>query len=218
VDDGPTLTVADVNYNLDDQKRWDQLFASVPPEWKDAPATGAMKACLKFLLANRASNVLDVGCGVGRWAVYLAKAGLRVTAFDFSQNAIDFATTWAGGEGLDIQFTCQAITAPTFPGGRFDGAVAALVFDNVAREEMYVAITLIRSSLIEGGGLFALFNPLMTEEEKRKEADSDNPTAGITNVSYTDDELLESFPGFQIVAFKKFERGTRGLCLVKRTA
>jgi hypothetical protein len=104
-----------------------------------------------------------------------------------------------------------------FPGEHFDGAIAALVLDNTSREEMRSAISLIWASLVEGGCFFALFNPVMTEDEERKEAESGNPTAGFTSVSYTDEELMNSFPGFLIICTQTFELGTRGYFLIKHT-
>ena len=213
----PELEVEGLSYSVNDQRQWDELFAAVPPEWKDAPPSEAMKACLKFFLDHGASRILDVGCGVGRWAVYLAKRGMNVKAADFSRNAIDFAIAWGAEENLDIEFACKSITETPFPGEHFDGALAALVLDNISRDEMRSAVSLIRESLVEGGCFFALFNPIMTGEEEEKEAESGNPTAGITSVRYTNDELMNNFPGFQVIRTELYELGTRGYFLIKHT-
>jgi len=77
--------------------------------------------------------------------------------------------------------------------------------------------TFMCTGFVEGDCFFALFNPPMTEEEERKEAESGNPTAGITSVRYTDEELTGSFLGFDIVRAATFELGTRGYFLVKHT-
>ncbi len=38
---------------------------------------------------KKGARILDVGCGDGRHAIYLAKLGFKVDAFDLSQNAIN---------------------------------------------------------------------------------------------------------------------------------
>lgn len=49
-------------------------------------------------------RALDVGCGSGRDAVYLAKRGWRVTGVDFAAEALAKARRRASEEGADVQF------------------------------------------------------------------------------------------------------------------
>jgi SAM-dependent methyltransferase len=49
-------------------------------------------------------RALDVGCGSGRDAVYLAKRGWRVTAVDFVENALARAERRAAEEGVEVQW------------------------------------------------------------------------------------------------------------------
>ena len=68
-----------------------------------------------------AGTALDLGCGEGGDAIWLAGLGWRVTAVDVSATALDRASTKAtrvGVEGL-IDFQ-QHDLAHTFPGGAFD--------------------------------------------------------------------------------------------------
>ena len=44
-------------------------------------------------------DVADVGCGTGRHALALSKAGARVTALDFSRRMLEIARTKPGDEG-----------------------------------------------------------------------------------------------------------------------
>ena len=48
--------------------------------------------------------VLDLGCGPGLYAFRLAQAGMRVTGVDYSRRSIEYATTFAREQGLDIHY------------------------------------------------------------------------------------------------------------------
>jgi SAM-dependent methyltransferase len=49
-------------------------------------------------------RALDVGCGRGRDAVYLAQQGWQVTAVDVTEEALETARERAKGAGVDIQW------------------------------------------------------------------------------------------------------------------
>ncbi len=174
-----------------------------------------MEACLDFFLQNRVRSVLDVGCGVGRWAIYLAKNGLQVKGTDFSANAVRIARKWALEEGLSLEISCRALTESAFPDERFEAIVAALILDNVSREEMLIGIDLIRECLVDEGYLFALFNPIDTRGEINAQIKCENPTAGITQMNYTNSEIISAFLGFEVLRQETYEAQMRGLFLRK---
>jgi SAM-dependent methyltransferase len=203
-------------FNPRDRDLWNGLFANVPPDWRTAPPSSAMVGCREFLLRSGATSVLDLGCGVGRWAVYLARAGLEVSGSDFAENGLRYAEEWARAEDLRLRLRCCPITELPFPGERFDAVVAALVLDNVTREEMLAGIECIRASLADDGVVFASFNPVVTCADSGAIAE-DNPTRGVTQTRYEDDELQVAFEGFTVLDFRRFELGTRGLFLRRGT-
>jgi SAM-dependent methyltransferase len=51
-----------------------------------------------------AGAALELGCGTGDAAIYLAKQGWQVTAVDFVPTALDKARTKAHVEGVDVNF------------------------------------------------------------------------------------------------------------------
>lgn len=55
------------------------------------------------LAAAGAKRVLDLGCGHGRFAIPLARAGYGVTAVDWSREALEAARRYAGGVGPDFR-------------------------------------------------------------------------------------------------------------------
>ncbi len=49
-------------------------------------------------------KALDIGCGTGNYAIYLAKQGFDVTGVDVSENALKIAKEKAGAEKVAVRF------------------------------------------------------------------------------------------------------------------
>ncbi|MFC2014869.1 class I SAM-dependent methyltransferase [Chloroflexota bacterium] len=49
-------------------------------------------------------HVLDLGCGIGRFSLELARRGFQVTGVDRTRSYLDRARNQAGEEGLNIEF------------------------------------------------------------------------------------------------------------------
>jgi SAM-dependent methyltransferase len=76
-------------------------------------------------------TVLDVGCGTGRHAVRLARAGAAVTAVDFSAGMLARARAKPGAE--QVTFLEHDLAQPLpLPASTFDLVLSALVVDHVA--------------------------------------------------------------------------------------
>jgi 2-polyprenyl-3-methyl-5-hydroxy-6-metoxy-1,4-benzoquinol methylase len=73
-----------------DRQAWDARYAATDTLWSFEPN--------RFLLREVESlppgRALDLACGEGRNALWLASRGWRVTAVDFSQVALDRAVRW----------------------------------------------------------------------------------------------------------------------------
>jgi len=73
------------------------------------------------LLRNRgARRLLDLGCGVGRHACYLASAGFDVHAMDASASGLDYAARQADELGLDITLSDGLMTELPYEDATFD--------------------------------------------------------------------------------------------------
>jgi SAM-dependent methyltransferase len=67
-------------------------------------------------------RVLDIGCGAGREALGLARAGFRVVGIDIAPRMVEAAWANAQREGLAVTFRVQSVTELDEPPDSFDGA------------------------------------------------------------------------------------------------
>lgn len=80
-----------------DQHFWDELYRESDRRWSGAP-NAALVAEVSALPPGRA---LDVGCGEGGDAHWLAERGWRVTAVDISPVALERAAAAGNGHGVE---------------------------------------------------------------------------------------------------------------------
>jgi SAM-dependent methyltransferase len=78
---------------------------------------GALVAEVSGLPPGRA---LDVGCGEGADAVWLADRGWNVTALDVSRVALDRAALRAQQAGVDVEWVQSGLEDASLPPGAFD--------------------------------------------------------------------------------------------------
>jgi malonyl-CoA O-methyltransferase len=78
----------------------------------------------------RGLDVLDLGCGTGRHALWLAAAGAIVTGLDFSDGMLRAARGKPGAEA--VRFVVHDLHEPLpFAAGAFDALVSGLVIEHV---------------------------------------------------------------------------------------
>ena len=79
----------------------------------------------------RGTRVLDLGCGTGRHALWLAAAGADVKAVDFSDGMLAEARRKPGAVG--IRFVVHDLHHPLpFPAGEYDLIVSGLVLEHLS--------------------------------------------------------------------------------------
>ncbi len=102
------------------------------------------------------SHVLELNCGTGEDAIWLARRGVRVLATDVAPAMLERARQKAAAEGLSggIEFKRLDLADPTpaWPECQFDGALSNFGGLNCVRDLRSVSRFLSRS--IRAGGLF----------------------------------------------------------------
>ena len=99
-----------------DSAEWDERYGAADQVWSGEP-NAALVAETAGLEPGRA---LDVGCGEGADAVWLARRGWEVTGLDVSRVALDRAQRLARDAGVQVGWVQAALVEAALPAGVFD--------------------------------------------------------------------------------------------------
>jgi SAM-dependent methyltransferase len=104
-----------------DQAAWDERYRQTSSVWGAAPNVFVEQV----LSGRRPGTALDLACGEGRNALWLAGRGWRVSAVDFSPVALDKGRQQAEAHGLDLDWIEADVTGYRPPPGAFDVVLIA---------------------------------------------------------------------------------------------
>lgn len=105
---------------MSEKAHWNDRYADGSLPWD----TGRVDAHVAAADLPATGRVLEVGCGTGTNAVWLAQRGLTVTALDLSPLAVSRARARAEAAGVPLTVLELDFLSDTVPGAPFD-----LVFD-----------------------------------------------------------------------------------------
>jgi SAM-dependent methyltransferase len=131
---------------------WDEFFAdrskSVPffTEWPD-------ENLAEWFSSGQLGpgRVLELGCGNGRNAIYLAGRGCTVDAVDFSAQAIGWAAERAGRAGVSVAFHRCSIFGARFIAGSYDFVYDSGCFHHIPPHRRGDYTSLVHRALRPGG-------------------------------------------------------------------
>jgi ubiquinone/menaquinone biosynthesis C-methylase UbiE len=133
---------------------WDDAYRTTPP-WD----IGRPQPAFVELVRNRELNpgrVLDVGCGTGENAIFLAQNGYSVIGVDVVQDAIRTAKGKVTSRKVKVEFRIGNALALEFEDGKFDNVTDSGLFHTFQDPERTVFAREIARVLPEGGKYFML--------------------------------------------------------------
>ena len=146
---------------VDTKAFWENIYKGNSARWDLKSPTPAFIDLLKDKKIMNNGKLLIPGAGYGYDAVEAAKAGLNVTAVDFSETATNYAKKLAASEGLNINFVKDNFfNLPESYSDFFDYAYdyVTICAINPDRREEYAAML---SSVLKCSGKFiALWFPV----------------------------------------------------------
>ncbi len=165
------------------RSKWNQKYCR---STTGSPEPARILKDFAHLLPAR-GNALDIACGLGGNALFLAERGLDTQALDISPVAIEKLRGFATQRNLDIQYTAQDIQAFDWEEKRFDVIVVSRFLDRSLASSMIAGL--------KPGGL--LFYQTFTQE---KVSDS-----GPSNLSYllAENELLMLFQPLRLLIYRE---------------
>ena len=134
-----------------DRKAWNQRYRAVDLVWGTEPNRFVAEA-----LGGRepAGRALDLACGEGRNAIWLAKRGWRVTGVDLSDVAIERARKLAAAEGVEAEWVCADLTSYEPDPESF--ALVVISYLQVPETARRVVLAREAAALAPGGELFMI--------------------------------------------------------------
>ena len=141
-----------------DAAAWDERYAATELVW-GAPPNRFLPAEVAELVPGRA---LDLACGEGRNAVWLATAGWRVTAVDFSRVAIDKGRRLAAEAEVEVGFVVADVTSHVPQAGAYD--LVIIFYLQLVRSARLAVLERALEALAPGGTLLVVAHDLANLE------------------------------------------------------
>lgn len=140
---------------------WDARYSSSQQVWSGLPNT-ALVAETGGLAPGRA---LDVGCGEGADAVWLAGRGWAVTALDVSQVALDRAASHARDAQVEVRWMLSALPGAAVPAGAFD--LVCAMYPALLRTAANEAEGVLIAAVAPGGVLLVVHHADVDTEQSK---------------------------------------------------
>lgn len=178
-----------VGYHAGPSTHYEDKYSSQDYYWGLTPNT----LCYDIMRLKppvKPYRVLDIGCGEGKDAVFLAKNGYLVSAFDLAENGLEKARRLAECHHADVRFF-RADVNDYQPDGEFDVVFSSGVLHYIRPERRKPLFDLLKSAT-SAGGLHALnvfvHKPFLPEAPDLEEAERAVPPwrSGELNGYYAD--------------------------------
>ena len=155
-------------------------------------------------------TAVELGCGEGRNAIFMAKQGISVTALDISHTAIEKARLIAKDCGVHVDFRCQDIVKNRIS-GEYDFAYDSGLLHHLPPHRRITYLELLQS-ILKPNGYFGL-TCFAWGENCADEVDDwafyeQEFSAGA---AFTKERLVELFsPYFDVVEIRKYRNHVPG--------
>lgn len=137
--------------------RWERIFSSRP--WGRYPSEHVIRfVSRRFgdVADRRAVRLLDLGCGAGACAWFMAREGFRVSGIDIASAGIAQATARLREDRLEADLRVGDIGTLPWADGTFDGVVDSCALACNAYPEMRAVVREVQRVLRPGGWFLSL--------------------------------------------------------------
>jgi SAM-dependent methyltransferase len=167
------------------RERWNRRWAGERAQ----PATAPSEFLLAEVAALRPGTALDLACGAGRNAVWLARHGWRVTAVDFSETALRMARGLAAEAGVTIEWIEADVATWSPPPLAYD--LVCVFYLQLPPLERKAALAHATAAVCPGGTLLVVGHDLLNLTEGWG-----GPTQA--DVLFTPDDVVAEIGGLEV--------------------
>lgn len=172
-----------------DAADWDERYAAVERVWSVEPNRWLEEIAAPL----RPGRALDLACGEGRNAVWLAQRGWDVTAVDFS--AVGLAK--GRDEAPDVDWVEADVRAWLPPAGAFD--FVAVLYLHLPPAERATVLAAAAAAVAPGGTLLVVGHD-------RRNLDEGVGGPQVPSILLVADEVAEELPGLDVERAETVER------------
>ena len=129
---------------------WDARYRDRPSLWSGNP-NGGLVAEVTGMIPGR---VLDVGCGEGADAIWLAEHGWQVTGLDVSAVAIERAQAAAAARGVEVRWIVGDLATADIPASSYD--LVSLQYAPLLRGDDHAVARTLLDAVAPGGTFLAV--------------------------------------------------------------
>lgn len=163
---------------------WDARYSEQEGAMWSGRPNGRLQAEAAGLIPGRA---LDVGCGEGADAIWLARSGWAVTAIDISEVALNRARQAAELAGVAVEWIRGDALQVPLPAGSFD--LVSLQYPALPKAAGEAAVQALLHTVRPGGLLLAVYHDLDGEHREHMKS------RGIDPADYLDADGLRLLLG-----------------------
>ncbi|MCB1432607.1 MAG: class I SAM-dependent methyltransferase [Alphaproteobacteria bacterium] len=136
---------------LDKNRQYSCAYFTKPEEDIETAQVNKLQHIAAKLRVGKDHNVLDIGCGWGGMAIFLAKTyGARVTGVTLSDEQHAYANAWVKREGLEHLVTIKKLDYRLEP-GVYDRIVSVGMFEHVGQPHFQEFFTHVKRLLKDDG-------------------------------------------------------------------
>jgi len=205
---------------LDPRVYWEQCFDGLDPETFDFSTARPSRVLVNFCKTHLRNKgpFIDLGCGNGNNAHYLAALGCRVFGVDISWAAVAFCRRRFLRFGLSGIFVQGNFDRIPFAAGSFSALLCLAVLDHVTFDTARASIAEMQRVLRSRGLALLTFAPQEVDATIVREAEklSDDTLHFVRGIQrgmlfrrYLDGEIRNLLREFEIVSHECTEFGTR---------
>jgi len=184
---------------------WEEAYRSVESLWGLKPD----RTLIEYAKIVPKGNVLDLGIGEGRNALFFAKMGYEVDGIDISQTAVERCIERAKTQNLKVKAEVRDLKEASVPQERYSVVIAAWVLNFFTKAEVEKIVEKIKNALMKYGfvyiGAFSPSDPgYKKAKENLQEVEENTFYSSKRNQHFhyfTGEEIRSLFAGFKTIYY-----------------